>query len=241
MLSNSVSTTADQTRSTDRVGKSRLFAVAAALARKGRYAEASKLLQRALIAGECMEPEALDLQARIYAQQGLYLHAESCWDRAKRLDGSNPAYDKALSRLRRSRLSAGRYLELISILAGTAVLGLVVWQIAFVNPRLSTGLNANRVSITKVHEDIARLEDASKARDREYAMNIASLGSRLGDLDSRLSSRMNSLPTAAETKGNRDEIIASLDERTTELQKALVQEVVSLRRAVFRLRQQLAE
>ena len=87
MRFNSSNTTADTSSSMSGAnkGSARLFSAAVILARRGRYTEAAKLLQNALDAGECSHAEALDLQARIYAQQGLYWHAESCWHKAKHL------------------------------------------------------------------------------------------------------------------------------------------------------------
>ena len=74
-----------------------------ALARRGRYNEALNLLVEAYSRGECTEAEALDLKARICAQQGLFLQAEACWRKAQQLDAENIAYADALAALRRGQ------------------------------------------------------------------------------------------------------------------------------------------
>ncbi len=73
------------------------------LARRGRFAEATEQLAEARARGECTEATALDLQARICAQQGLLLEAEACWRRAQSLDPANPAYADALGALRQTQ------------------------------------------------------------------------------------------------------------------------------------------
>jgi len=61
------------------------------------------MLSEVFTAGGCTEVEALDLQARIDAQQGMLLRAESCWRKAQSLDPENPAHADALASLRRSQ------------------------------------------------------------------------------------------------------------------------------------------
>ena len=73
------------------------------LARRRRFAEATEQLAEAFSLGECTEAEALDLKARICAQQGLLLQAEVCWRKAQSLDADNPAYADALTALRQSQ------------------------------------------------------------------------------------------------------------------------------------------
>jgi flagellar motor protein MotB len=77
------------------------FRLAALMARKGRYDEALRTLGQAVIVGECSDAEALDLQARIYVQQGMLLRAESCWTEALQKDPGNADFVAALARLRR--------------------------------------------------------------------------------------------------------------------------------------------
>lgn len=149
--------TADQTHSTSG-GTGRLFDSAVALARKGRYEEAGELLQGALNLGQCSQAQALDLQARMYAQQGLHLYAESCWYRAKQFDKSNPAFDSALARLQQSRVSTDRAFLFIVVIAAFAVFGFLLGKAAFLSPELDERLNATQASLTAIRADIDALQ-----------------------------------------------------------------------------------
>ncbi|MBI3248805.1 MAG: hypothetical protein HYZ50_20070 [Deltaproteobacteria bacterium] len=208
-------TDADRTRSTGDTsnGSGKFFATAATLARRGQYTDAAKLLQKALDAGECAEAEALDLQARMYAQQGLHLQAESCWQRAKQIDGDNPAYDEALSRLRQVRLSAGRFPQLVAALSATAVVGGVLWQMAFVNPSLVKGQDAAATSLTAMRKDMAKFQDASQRLEQKLATSIS-------ELDVRLAEHFESLPTASEAAKDREAVLTRLDKQMTTLEEA---------------------
>ena len=209
-------------------GAGRLFAVATTLARKGRYEEAIKLLQKALDAGECSRAEALDLLARIYAQQGRHLDAETCWLEAKRLDESNPTYDDALNRLRRDRRSSGRLGHLATALAVIAFLALLLWQLLLVNPNVYRRQDAAEASLTAMREDIATWQNASQARGLELGTGIAALNRSLMDLDSRLAPQLKALATSVETAKERDAAIARLDQQVATLQQAVEREIGSL-------------
>ena len=74
-----------------------LLARATALARAGRYQAAEELLSAG--AGE-LGAAALDLLARIRAQQGRYGEAEDLWQQAAQLEPGNPAYAASLRLLR---------------------------------------------------------------------------------------------------------------------------------------------
>ena len=75
---------------------------AAELARTGKYREAEAILTRM---GEesGLTPPALDLLARIRAQQGRYAEARAPWTAAARQDPDNPIYRRALQRLEKRR------------------------------------------------------------------------------------------------------------------------------------------
>jgi hypothetical protein len=75
----------------------------------------------ALARGECTEEEALDLQARIYAQQGQLLQAESCWRRAQSLNAANTEYADALAALRQTRRPFAAWWQ-AAVGAGIAIL-----------------------------------------------------------------------------------------------------------------------
>src|ERR1041384_549542 len=109
---------------------------AAHLARAGEHGAALHLLT-ALGAENDSSPAALDLLARIHAQQGRYQQAESLWHRAVELAPTHDVYRKALERVRRirtnriSRMFAGpwfavgsRVTVVVAVLATAGVLRL---------------------------------------------------------------------------------------------------------------------
>ena len=209
-------------------GTRRFFAASVVLARRGRYAEAAKLLQDALDAGECSDAEALHLQARIYAQQGLHLHAESAWRKAQSLDSSNPAYAAALNRLRRARRPMGTLYRLSALSGGLALLLLLLWQIVLVNPLVDHRQDAATQSLSAIRGDIALLADGPKRRDLELAMALSKVQEGLHDLDTQLAERLGAMPTVEATTENRDEIIRHLDDRVAALEKATAQRAESI-------------
>jgi Flp pilus assembly protein TadB len=73
---------------------------AAEMARAGKHSAALDLLST-LAVEQTSSPEALDLLARIHAQQGSYDKAEVLWMRAAEERPSNQGYQLALHRLRR--------------------------------------------------------------------------------------------------------------------------------------------
>jgi len=102
-------------------------------ARKGRYARARRLLAETLAAGGCTEAEALDLQARMCAQQGHLLQAESLWLKAQSVDPGNPVYERALARLRGTLVVSGPWRRLTGglacgALAACMVVAVVMWR-----------------------------------------------------------------------------------------------------------------
>src|ERR1051326_9065115 len=80
------------TKDSDQAEGNRLVALASTAARAGNYMLASDLISRARACGGAIEVTALDLQARVFAQQGLLLRAEACWAEALEKDPGNPAY-----------------------------------------------------------------------------------------------------------------------------------------------------
>jgi tetratricopeptide (TPR) repeat protein len=202
-------------------GKGRLFAAAAVLARKGRYAEATKLLERARDANECSDAQALDLQARIYAQQGLYLYAESCWSKAKTVDGSNPAYDEALDRLRRARPLTGRLYQVTASLCVLAVFGLLVWQVAFVHPRMHSRQNVTESSLAALRSAIATFQSSSQSREQELALRVAGVDSTMRELETRLVKQLNAMPTAAQMTEDHNTIIDRIEAAVAQVSKAI--------------------
>ncbi len=197
------------------------FAAAVAVARKGRYAEASRLVQAALEAEECSEADAFDLQARMCAQQGLYLQAESFWQRAKAVGGLNPIYDDGLARLRKGRGSPERWLNLA--MAGVAVvaLGFLVWQAAYINPQIAGRLEGTGALVAFVREDLARADLASQERHQNLSFSNAARDGYLRDINSRIAEQLEMLTTASKAARERESAITHLDEQVTALQTRL--------------------
>ena len=79
-----------------------MFLRAVRLARRGHYAQAEEAL--ATLGGqEGMCAKALDLLAKIRAQQGRYLDAEACWRKALSLEPGNQQYQAALHAIAEDR------------------------------------------------------------------------------------------------------------------------------------------
>jgi hypothetical protein len=96
------------------------FANAVRLARRGRYQEAREMLAQALDQGACKPAEVHDLDARMFAQQGLLFDADAAWARAQAADPANPAYSAGRARLRHD--SGRRFFWADWALAGISVL-----------------------------------------------------------------------------------------------------------------------
>lgn len=104
-----------------------VVAEASVLARGGRYEEA-----RSTLSSVPESPEALDLLARMSAQQGRFGEAEGFWRRAGRLVGDDGTFDRPLARARRDQalprssrsLALGlRFMVLCVLMAGLFLAG----------------------------------------------------------------------------------------------------------------------
>jgi len=71
---------------------------AASLARRGAYVAAEGILKD-LVGGANEGPVALDLLARIHAQQGRFSEAEAIWKRALQIEPNNESYLAGLTRI----------------------------------------------------------------------------------------------------------------------------------------------
>lgn len=197
------------------------------LARKGHYSEATQRLADALKAGTCTEPQALDLQARMYAQQGLLLHAESCWRKAQSLDRANPAYDEALTSLRRTqRPFAG--LQFAATCAG--VIGLMLAAVVMFASLRSTDLRY-RHALNQKFDSLQRTLnelDAQTARFQKATDATLPLLARTADLDT-VAARAAGLGLAISNNWNeirlRHERLDSLIERVREEARAEIESV----------------
>jgi len=111
------------------------LAQARTLARHGRYLEAERLL-RDLVDGGGPEAIALDLLARVYAQQGRLEEADRCWAEAERLAPGSPeiaAGRRRIAALRGSgprRTAAGPPARAVASLVALLVAVLIVALLA---------------------------------------------------------------------------------------------------------------
>ncbi|MBD3291787.1 MAG: hypothetical protein GF393_02620 [Armatimonadia bacterium] len=179
-------------------GARQRYVRAALMARKGHYADAARLLSEAHQAGECSDAEALDLQARIYAQQGFHLEAESCWRRAQSVDSSNPVYAGALHRLRQVHQPGPRVYGITAAAMALLVLGLLLWQFLFTSPGLRRRQETMAQSMTTMQGDIGALQQAGLAREQNLTAAMTALAGELRDLDHRLFARIDAMPTVSD-------------------------------------------
>lgn len=119
------------------------FRHAAQLARHGRFLDAEMLICAQLRQPSGIEPRLWDLLARIYAQQGRALDAESCWQAAIKLSPGTTQYQdalKTLQRLSRPRawVSPSRILFEALLLIFCTYLGILLYSVVHQRP-LSNG------------------------------------------------------------------------------------------------------
>ena len=204
---------------TEETGNESLLVLATTLAREGLFAEATKVLQKALVDGQCSEAEALDLQTRIYTHEGLDLQAQSCWQKVQHLAGLDPTYDRALGLLRRSSLYRGNVFRLSIALVVVAVLGLLLWQALFVNPEFNDRLTSNETSLAALREGLAEIKRSTQADDQELSENITKVNSNLTALGQELSKRLVELSTATGVVQEHAVAIAHLNGKIETLEK----------------------
>lgn len=107
------------------------LAQASALAYAGRYAEAEQRL-RPLLDDHTLPVAALDLLARIQAQQGRLQEAEAYWRQAQQSDTQNTTYAAGLRRVAYLRQRAVRWLYLAPLMltaVGAFLFIFVLWVI----------------------------------------------------------------------------------------------------------------
>lgn len=141
------------------------LSLAASLARLGRYDEAQPWLLEAA-KEPSLRPGALDLRARILAQQGRYLEAESHWLEAVRLDPGNPSFRKALDALTKRRqplLWLRPLVAAVALALASAGIGYLVCA-AKESGKQQSGLehqvDAIQQMMRRQHEDVLREFDA---------------------------------------------------------------------------------
>lgn len=147
-------TGATQTGALDALVSQAMLSRAASLARKGEYAMAVGMLKE-LVGGENENTIALDLLARIHAQQGRFSEAEAFWKRALQLEPGNGSYLAGLKCIAHTR-SRPLWTGLLLPIGATIIGVLAVWLVGF----------AIRVEIAQLHEallrDVARANSAPR-------------------------------------------------------------------------------
>lgn len=169
------------------------------MARSGRFGEATAALSHALDLGQCTDGEALDLQARIYAQQGLYLHAEKCWRKAQHVDGGKPEYAAALNRLHASHTQPLRVISLLIALVLIAMCTVTTWQVLVVAPARH---RQEAQTLTEIKSSLVSTGAEASTHFKELAASMATINrdtqSRLDDVSSRLLGEVKGLGARSE-------------------------------------------
>lgn len=205
-----------------------LFHSAVLMAHRGRFEDATVALSLARESGQCTDGESLDLQARMYAQQGLYLHAESCWRKAQHLGGGKPEYAAALSRLHASH---NRPLRLMVLAFGLLIiggLGVLAWQVTAVLPARHRQLTDAIDYLSTSHVQ-ATAESTIQSKDLRASVAAADKDNRLrlDDLSTRLWTELSSVRVQL------DAVRVASDSSNKELRaqtSAVAAEVASARR-----------
>jgi len=105
-----------------------VLVAAARLARRGRFLEAETTIARLPLDGP-LGPAALDLKAKICAQQGRMLEAQFCWTEAVRRSPSNASYRRSLDYLARHLCYSRLSLSTIVLAVLAAVIVIFFWFI----------------------------------------------------------------------------------------------------------------
>ena len=106
-----------------------LFREANQLARSGYYEDAEILINQALPRSGALRSALLDLLARVYAQQGRYFDAESCWRAALKLAPGSQPITEGLRAIARERHTSPADKLLMWLLAMSAVVVYFAWHL----------------------------------------------------------------------------------------------------------------
>jgi tetratricopeptide (TPR) repeat protein len=156
-----------------------LLVNAALLARKGRYGEASELIARARASDRCPQAAALDLQARIFVQQGQLLRAEACWTEALQLDPANLAYVEALAQLRRSASPMHRLRANLLALCAVVAVAAALWFAHSSYDDARRQQEAAAAGVAHLERSVEKLSAAQTAALAAYAQHAAELSARV--------------------------------------------------------------
>ena len=191
-----------------------LFVAATVLARRARYADATLVLQRALRARHCSHSEALDLHARILAQQGRFREAEAHWLKAKSLGDATHAYDGALQRLWQSgRAPYQRRIAMLLLLT----IGVIAWQLFDVIPGLHRRQVGIEQALSGIQSDVVTSRGVTTARDAELASSLANSNQALQEIEALIVKKMDGLPTDALAMEYRDMMVTRIESVKEEL------------------------
>lgn len=191
-----------------------MYDAAIAAAHAGQFIEATRLLVRAEELQECTTAEALDLHARMQAQQGLYADAESCWRKARDLDPGNPSYERGIARIRQTSRVGIPLVTTVLATALVAVLGLMMWQTLVAFPTLQGHQSVMSGHLAKLDGDLAEVSRIGDERDRALHGELTRLGNAVGGV----STETDSLRTAAHEAEDRGR---ELDRRTAAIARRI--------------------
>ncbi len=155
------------------------FLLAVLLARRRRFAEAVEFLQKALDRRECSEFDALDLQARILAQQGRYLEAETCWLRAKAKKPHTARTEAALQRIYSERAFPVR-LSTAGVILACLISGiLLLVQIIANISTVADVAESQRAAVAALKGEFAAISGELQGGQKALEVRLTSLGSSM--------------------------------------------------------------
>lgn len=216
------------------VNNNRLYLTACHAARRGQFKEAISVLQQALAQGACTQAEAFDLMARIHAQQGHLLKAESYWLQAQAQDADNPVYEDALARLRRPAFRPSAKVSVAGLVALMAMV--ILLQSLYLGSRVAESRARLIEDVSELSAAVARQGEQVQAQLAEFASQVAELragqeesGSllaedreinlmRYGELNQALELLSNRSQAAFQLESDQlEETLSRLDETDTEV------------------------
>ncbi len=162
-------------------------------AREGCYVEAFELLQDCLRRNECSEVEALELQARMYAQQGYFLEAEASWNRALEKGASKVEIDAALSQLRAKVRTNWQPLRIIGATAIIFLFAILVWHSLVLVPRTHERLVQIEALTHFLRSDLSRFDSTTRINQENNYSALNEVKVAVGSLRSLQSSQSASI------------------------------------------------
>jgi type VI secretion system protein ImpK len=157
-----------------------LFARAVELARLGRYTDAEKLLKDMETKGD--NPMVLDLNARIFAQQGRFMEAAALWTRASQLDPLNNDYKTGLERIAKIQRTTLRTSSLSALLKGVIILASIILLLFLLEKYENNRFAALRWEIAAIKEKPGKVTlTASQPTLPGLKIDIPGISSRTAD------------------------------------------------------------